>query len=167
MSELPGSKDLTFARDERDELVAGVREIILDYVGPTYILDQSYHFVDWNPLFEELIAKPLRLVRGQHAELVIEGLLNVRDVVSRSIDTFGMPTPPQVDTELLAINLEGLGSKRSPCRFQMTKVEFTDGLFTSSLSMSSTARSCGRLSCGGLSKRSLGRNMRQYMTHCC
>jgi ubiquinone/menaquinone biosynthesis C-methylase UbiE len=109
MAQLPGSKTPAVARDERDRLLTQVREKVLDLVGPTYILDQSYHFVDWNPTFEELIAKRLGLVRGQHAESFIEGLLNVRDVVSRSIDTFGIHTPPQVDTELLEIELEEFG----------------------------------------------------------
>src|SRR5262245_37362389 len=106
---LPGSKVSAVHRDERDRLLVEVREKVLDFVGPTYILDNSYHFVDWNPTFEELIAKPLGLVRGQHAGSFIEGLLNVRDVVSRSIDTFSVPTPPQVDTELLAIELGEFG----------------------------------------------------------
>ena len=109
MTELPGSKIPPVARDERDHLLAEARENILDYVGPTYILDRSYHFVDWNPIFEELIAKPLKLVRGQHAESFIEGLLNVRDVVTRSIHAFAVSPLPQVDTELLAIRLEDFG----------------------------------------------------------
>ena len=110
MVHLPGSKTSAVARDERDRLLVEVREKVLDFGrGPTYILDQSYHFVDWNPTFEELIAKRLGLARGQHAGLFIEGLLNVRDVVSRSIDTFDVHTPPQVDTELLAIGLEEFG----------------------------------------------------------
>jgi ubiquinone/menaquinone biosynthesis C-methylase UbiE len=109
MEQLPGSKTPAVARDKRDYLITEVREKILDLVGPTYILDQSYHFVDWNPVFEQLIAKPLGLVRGQHAESFIEGLLNVGDVVRRSIDTFGFDAPPQVDTELLEFELEEFG----------------------------------------------------------
>jgi len=81
MEQLPASKTPAVTRDKRDYLITEVREKILDLVGPTYILDQSYHFVDWNPVFEQLIAKPLGLVRGQHAESFIEGLLNVGDVI--------------------------------------------------------------------------------------
>jgi hypothetical protein len=51
MVHLPGSKAFAVLRDERDHLLVQVREKILDFVGPTYILDQSYHFVDWNPTY--------------------------------------------------------------------------------------------------------------------
>jgi ubiquinone/menaquinone biosynthesis C-methylase UbiE len=87
----------------RDQLLREIREKALDLVGPTYILDRRFRFVDWNPAFEELVARPLKLVRGQHAGRLLAALCNAGEVVEHSIDAFVGCEPPQVDTELLTL----------------------------------------------------------------
>ena len=39
---------------------------LLSNLGPTYILDKEFRFLDWNSSFDSLIASPLRLMRGTH-----------------------------------------------------------------------------------------------------
>src|SRR5262245_20498316 len=109
MPQLPGVNTETAGRDDRDQMIRSIRDKVLDLVGPTYILDRSYHFVDWNPSFEELIARPLRLARGQHVETFVRHLSNETEVVNRSIATFACQDPPQVDTEALRLVLPEFG----------------------------------------------------------
>ena len=66
---LPGEHEGSVRPEDRWQLTREIRRPVLDLIGPTYVLDTSYHFLDWNPAFEELVAKPLRLRRGQHARL--------------------------------------------------------------------------------------------------
>jgi ubiquinone/menaquinone biosynthesis C-methylase UbiE len=89
------------SRELRWEKVLQCRRPILDYIGPTYVLDNTYHFLDWNPLFDELVAKPMGLVRGRHAEDFILKLQNQRDVIERSRQAFRDGRAPLVDMEPL------------------------------------------------------------------
>jgi len=88
----------------RWRIVNSARKAVLDLTGPTYLLDANFHFLDWNPAFDEVVAKPLRLLRGTHAENFIIALDNSREVIARAQLRFqenqGMPL---VDCEVLRI----------------------------------------------------------------
>ena len=90
--------------ESRWRVVNSARKAVLDLTGPTYLLDANFHFLDWNPAFDEVVAKPLRLLRGTHAENFIIALDNSREVIARAQLRFqenqGMPL---VDCEVLRI----------------------------------------------------------------
>jgi ubiquinone/menaquinone biosynthesis C-methylase UbiE len=90
--------------EKRWRIVNAARKAVLDLVGPTYLLDANFHFLDWNPAFDELVAKPLRLLRGTHAENFVIALDNSREVIARAQQKFqedlGMPL---VDCEILRL----------------------------------------------------------------
>jgi ubiquinone/menaquinone biosynthesis C-methylase UbiE len=123
MVQLPASQTLATTGDGRNGSVTEVREKILDFVGPTYVLDQSYRFVDWNPTFEELIAKPLRLARGQHVKSFISGLFNVTDAVGQTLDNCENHSLFQVNIAPLTIRLENFGE----VVFRKLAVQIPDG----------------------------------------
>lgn len=85
------------------------RQPIFDVLGPTYFLDDTYHFLDWNPAFDELVAKPLELRRGWHAATFIEHLKNIAEVVERSKEVFAPGKIPLIDTEVLEFESEKYG----------------------------------------------------------
>ena len=89
--------------------VESARRAILDLVAPTYLLDAHFHFLDWNPAFDEIVAKPLRLVRGSHARDLIVQLENCKDVVARAQRTFTADRIPLVDIEPLKLRTEKYG----------------------------------------------------------
>ena len=91
--------------EKRWRVVNAARKAVLDLVGPTYLLDANYHFLDWNPAFDEIVAKPLRLLRGTHAENFIISLANSRDVIARSQEKFQENSgAPLVDCEVLTLD---------------------------------------------------------------
>ncbi|NOT00503.1 MAG: class I SAM-dependent methyltransferase [Phycisphaerales bacterium] len=89
----------TFAALWRSGLDA--RQPILDLIAPTYILNERYQIVDWNPAFDEIVAKPLNLRRGWHAGEFVRALKNTESVVTRAQKVFGGAEPPLVDEEIL------------------------------------------------------------------
>jgi len=99
---LRGTKDKpTIAPARRWEVMRDEKRAVFDLVGPAYILDRAYHFLDWNTAFELLVAGPLHLRRGTH---VIEFLdkLSKRDEVSQRSNTVFLPgQDPLVDEEVL------------------------------------------------------------------
>lgn len=89
--------------------VREARQPVFDVLGPTYFLDDTYHFLDWNPAFDELVAKPLELRRGWHAATFVEHLKNVSEVVERSKKVFAPGKVPLIDTEVLEFESEKYG----------------------------------------------------------
>lgn len=59
-----------------------------EFVGPSYILDNTYHFVDWNRAFDELIAMPFKLARGMSAGQFVECIENAEACKKRSVKIF-------------------------------------------------------------------------------
>lgn len=96
------------ARRLRWDRSRACRDLAIDEVGPAYILDKNYHLLDWNPAFDELLAKELGLVRGQHVEDFILRLHNRNDVVRRSRREFGA-TPPLIDIEPIELMSKRFG----------------------------------------------------------
>lgn len=86
---------------ERPEwaLIDQCRRTVPDLVCPSYILDRNYHFLDWNVMFDELIAKPMGLARFRHVEDFILKLKNHRRVVERSRKLLHAGQFPVVDVE--------------------------------------------------------------------
>lgn len=90
--------------EKRWRVVNAARKAVLDLVGPTYLLDANYHFLDWNPAFDEIVAKPLRLLRGTHAENFVIALANSREVIARAQEKFNENSEvPLVDCEVLRL----------------------------------------------------------------
>jgi ubiquinone/menaquinone biosynthesis C-methylase UbiE len=73
----------------------------LDLMGPSYTLDNTYYFSDWNPAFDMLVAKPLGLARADHCVDFIKRLENCDEVVDRSKNVFAPGKDPLVDNEEL------------------------------------------------------------------
>ncbi len=88
---------------ERWEIIRNYRGSMQDLIGPTYILDQNFQFLDWNPMFDELIAKPLGLLRGRHVEDFILELENKTEVINRSNRIYKKHIYPIVDVESLIL----------------------------------------------------------------
>lgn len=88
---------------ERWPLLRETRSSVLPHVGPTYILDNAFRFVEWNPAFEDLVATPLGLTRGIHADEFLKGLSNRRKVRSRSLRVFTPGRFPAVDIEIFKL----------------------------------------------------------------
>lgn len=88
---------------ERWDIVRKFRGPMQDLICPSYILDRNFQFLDWNPMFDELIAKPLGLLRGRHVEEFILELENKIEVIYRSNRIFQSGKFPLVDIEPLAL----------------------------------------------------------------
>lgn len=83
------------------EVIRDTRRPILDFIGPTYVLDKDYFFLDWNSAFDLIVAKPLGLARTDHAVDFISKLENCSEVVTRSETVFARGKDPLSDTEVL------------------------------------------------------------------
>ena len=75
------------------------RKPILDLVGPSYILDERFHFLDWNASFEHFVARPLGLRRRDHVGTFLEKLQNYDAIEKRSNALFRPNWVPPVDIE--------------------------------------------------------------------
>jgi ubiquinone/menaquinone biosynthesis C-methylase UbiE len=82
---------------------------LLDQLGPVYILDPRYFFVDWNPAFQRIFADQLKLYRGQHAQDFVQSLLNHADVDERARKVFLPDRIPLADIEPLFFKSEKFG----------------------------------------------------------
>jgi ubiquinone/menaquinone biosynthesis C-methylase UbiE len=83
------------------KLVRQERAPILNVIGPTYILDKNYNFIDWNTAFELIVAHPLGLIRGSHVESFLKHLRNWGPVFQRSNEKFVPGNIPTIDVETL------------------------------------------------------------------
>jgi|GEM_PF-4710677 len=82
----------------------------LSNLGPTYILDPDFRFLDWNAAFEYTIAMPLRLRRGMHVETFLVHLDNwENEVRTRSMREFVPGNYPRTDTERLTFTSPRFG----------------------------------------------------------
>jgi len=120
--------DLPFETDPKPRIdtvwttARDVRRPILELVGPMYVLDSTYHFLDWNPAFDLLIATPLGLRRGEHAQAFVRHLANVQKVVERAKVVFAPGSNPLVDVELL----EFRSGRYGLIRFQKLAAQIAD-----------------------------------------
>ncbi|HMB06386.1 MAG TPA: TIR domain-containing protein [Isosphaeraceae bacterium] len=126
--ELPGEEKKPTALQDRDRFVQDTRQPILDLIAPTYILDKHFYFLDWNPAFDEVVAKPLKLVRGlHHVRLFVQALANCEEVIRHAKETFGGERQPLTDTELLVFDSDQHEPPRyGTIRFQKIAAQITD-----------------------------------------
>ncbi len=109
-SELSGvDKPADVPVEKRWRIVNAARPAVLDLVGPTYLLDANFHFLDWNAAFDEIVAMPLRLLRGTHAENFVIELENSHEVIPKSKDVFQEDQTPLVHSEILSLRTERHG----------------------------------------------------------
>jgi ubiquinone/menaquinone biosynthesis C-methylase UbiE len=88
--------------DERAQLVAQLQPQVFDVIGPCYLLDENFYFLDWNTAFDELVAKPLALTRDDHGLDFVRKLANCDEVIEHSNQVFGVGREnPMIDTEFL------------------------------------------------------------------
>ena len=125
---LPGEGKNPTTVHKRYNVVQDIRLPILDLIPPTYLLDKHFYFLDWNPAFDELIARPLRLVRGlHHGKTFIQALENCEEVVKHAKETFGVERQPLTDTEILVFNSDRDGhSKYGQIEFQKLACQIND-----------------------------------------
>lgn len=109
---LPGQYDPAVDPLLRGAVAHDTRWHVFDQISPAYLLDKTFHFVDWNPAFEELVARPLDLVPGDHAQDFIDRLDNAAEVVERSNRIFSVRSYPLVDLETLEYRHAELGAIR-------------------------------------------------------
>jgi len=102
--ELSGTSGRAVERANRWQLLREDRSSVLLHVGPTYILDNGFRFLDWNPAFEDLVARQLGLTRGKHVAEFLKHLTNwsgPNGVEARSYREFVPGKYPPVDIEQL------------------------------------------------------------------
>lgn len=125
---LPGEDKDPTAIQKRYNVVQDIRLPILDLIAPTYLLDKHFYFLDWNPAFDELIARPLKLVRGlHHAKAFVQACDNCEDVVKHAKETFGVEREPLTDTEIMVFNSDREGQKKyGLIQFQKVACQISD-----------------------------------------
>lgn len=97
----------------RDRVTQDIRQPIFEVTVPTYILDPYFFILDWNPAFDELIAKEVKLVRGQdHARAFVQALANCEEAFTHGQEAFGPDRYPLVDTEVLVFDSAKYGRLR-------------------------------------------------------
>src|SRR5271157_642462 len=127
-AELPGEDRIPTAIQKRYSVVQDIRLPILDLIAPTYILDKHFYFLDWNPAFDEILAEPLKLVRGlHHAKTLIQALVNCEEVVKHAKEVFGEERQPLTDTEILVYDSDRDGPKKyGVIHFQKVACQISD-----------------------------------------
>jgi SAM-dependent methyltransferase len=108
----PGIHEAPTPMKNRWTRVRSTRRPVLDLIVPTYILDTTYHFMDWNPAFDLVVAQQTGIARGEHGLEFIRNLENCQQVIERSKDVFGPGKDPLVDIEELRLNTDNYGLVR-------------------------------------------------------
>ncbi|MBV8231010.1 MAG: TIR domain-containing protein, partial [Planctomycetaceae bacterium] len=127
-AKLPGEDNRPTAFKSRYRVIQDIRLPLLDLIAPTYLLNKHFFFLDWNPAFDEVIAKPLKLVRGlHHAKVFVQALANSEDVVRHARETFGGERQALVDAEVLVFDSDRDGQRRyGTIRFQKLAAQIAD-----------------------------------------
>jgi ubiquinone/menaquinone biosynthesis C-methylase UbiE len=119
--ELPGQDQPPSLR--RSSASWDIRYPIFDLINPAYILDDHFYLLDWNPAFDEVIAKPLKLVRGRdHVWVFVQNLANREDVMRHAKDRYGGERAPLVDSEIFVFQSPSFGE----LRFRKIAAQITD-----------------------------------------
>lgn len=86
------------------------RSVAFENTIPAYLLDENFFFLDWNPAFDELFAKPLKLRRRtNHAGDFVAELVNPVAVLKRAASVFDKDPKPLVDLEQLQLLSKSYG----------------------------------------------------------
>lgn len=79
-------------------------------LAPTYYLDPNYCFIDWNCAFDEIIAIPLHLQKGQHVSEMVKHFEDKDAIFQRATNVFGvLGNVPLVDVEDLSLRTKKFG----------------------------------------------------------
>lgn len=79
-----------------------IRDMLFEATVPTYILNQDYHILDWNPAFEVAFGTHCRKLRRQHhVSQLIHYLDDSAEIIRHAAEVFGGDTEPLVDFEVL------------------------------------------------------------------
>jgi ubiquinone/menaquinone biosynthesis C-methylase UbiE len=120
---LAGQYDAPTPLRVRDRVTQDIRHPIFDLTVPTYILDPYFYILDWNPAFDELIAKDIQLVRGQnHARSIVQNMSNCDESFRHAQEAFGGDRYPLVDTEPLVF----MSKKYGELRFQKVAAQIAN-----------------------------------------
>jgi SAM-dependent methyltransferase len=93
----------------RDAFLNNLQRQLFFQILPAYILDINFQYLDWNPAFDEIIARPLGFQRGMHGSALIARLANCDEVYERSMRVFHPGNHPLVDTEPLLLKSDRYG----------------------------------------------------------
>ncbi len=86
------------------------RTAAFENTSPAYMLDDNFFFLDWNPAFDELFAKPLNLKRRtNHAGDFVAELVNPNAILKRAAKVFDTEPRPLVDVEPLQLQSKKYG----------------------------------------------------------
>ncbi len=77
-----------------------IRQTLFESNVPTYILNQDYHLLDWNPAFE-VAFRSEKFKRLRHVSQLIHCLANREDVLAHGAAAFGGSQKPLVDLEIM------------------------------------------------------------------
>ncbi|MFA6433414.1 MAG: class I SAM-dependent methyltransferase [Elusimicrobiales bacterium] len=103
------------AHDRKEEqavrpFIRDLRRPVLDLIGPTYLLDESYCLLDWNPAFEELFAKEFGLFIGTHITALMNHMDNGAEVIDRSLNIFRTADVPLTHCEVFTLRHPRFGA---------------------------------------------------------
>ena len=94
-------------------VVQDIGRLTFDLTVPTYILDPNFFLIDWNPAFDEVLAKPLKLVRGRdHAQTIFRALANPDESLKHARQAFEGDRMRLVDSETLVFRSLKYGEVR-------------------------------------------------------
>lgn len=79
-----------------------IRDLLFEVTVPTYILNQDFHILDWNPAFEVAFGVHCRKLRRLlHVSQLIHYLDDSAEIIRHGAEVFGGPVEPLVDFEVL------------------------------------------------------------------
>jgi ubiquinone/menaquinone biosynthesis C-methylase UbiE len=84
-------------------------ERTLEVVGPTLLVDRACRIIDWNAGFEELLARPLRLLRGQNDLSFMQGGLPLFDLLGENSEAYDNQPAGQCTTDFVTCAIPGFG----------------------------------------------------------
>jgi len=93
----------------RDSFVSDVQRRMFHHIAPAYLLDTNFQYLDWNPAFEEVVARPLGIRKGMHGTALVTRLANCDEVMERSMKVFAPGEHPVIDVETLLLQTEKYG----------------------------------------------------------
>lgn len=88
-----------------------IRDMLFEATVPTYILNEDFHILDWNPAFEVAFGAHTRKLRRQHhVSQLIHYLDDSAEIIRHAAEVFGGDTEPLVDFEVLTYSSPTYGS---------------------------------------------------------
>jgi len=122
-AQLPGISHQPTGPEESWRQSLAARVTAFEHMTPAYMLDDNFFFLDWNPAFDELFAKPLKIKRRTtHGGDFIAELVNPVAILKRATQVFDKEPKPLVDVESLQL----ISKKYGKLDFRKVAVQVTD-----------------------------------------